>query len=619
MDVDVRDIRDFLTNHHPFDLLPPDVLADLPRRVQVETFVPGTVILEPGQDSRRLALVRRGAIEIRTPQGQLLTHLSEGEAFGVRALLGDGKSSYRASALEDSVLFLIEEADFQRLRRGFPVFEQYFAPVGGDRLRGAQPAAVAHDRVNLMAMRASDLMTPDPITIQPGGTVREAAQIMREHRISCLPVVRGGQLLGVITNVDLRDRVIAEDLDAASQVSDVMTPEPITLASDSLGFDALLTMTQRNISHLPVMENGALVGVITNTNLVRRQATSAVYMVGDIYKRQSADALAEVVGQIPQLLVHLVDDGASAHKVGNIVTSICDATTSRLLQLAEAQFGPPPVPYLWLASGSQARQEQTGVSDQDNCLIIDDRFDESDHGRYFGQLATFVCDGLNEAGYVYCPGEMMAMTPKWRKPLAQWRRYFFSWIDEPEPMAQMLSSVLFDMRPIGGDSGLYDELQQVTLQKARSNSIFIVHMVSNALTHTPPLGFFRNFVLIRGGQHDSRLDLKHNGVAPIVDIARVYALKAGIKPVNTRERLVAEMEAGALSETGARDLMDAFEFIAMTRLRHQVTQIRAGDKPDNFVAPEDLSRFDRSHLKDAFVVVKTMQSSMANAHQIGGR
>ena len=213
----------------------------------------------------------------------------------------------------------------------------------------------------------------------------------------------------------------------------------------------------------------------------------------------------------------------------------------------------------------------------------------------------------------------MATTERWRQPLQTWQRYFVSWIDEPAPMAQMLTSVLFDLRAIWGDVTLLEQLQDVAIEKARSNSIFIAHLVSNALTHTPPLGFFRTFVLIRGGEHKQRFDLKHSGVVPIIDIARVHALSAGIREVGTHERLIAEREADALSESGARDLLEAYEFISILRLKHQARQIQGGLAPDNFVAPGDLSQFERGHLKDAFQIVKTIQSSMANRYHIGAR
>ena len=124
-------------------------------------------------------------------------------------------------------------------------------------------------------------------------------------------------------------------------------------------------------------------------------------------------------------------------------------------------------------------------------------------------------------------------------------------------------------------------------------------------------------MLIRGGEHNREFDLKHNGVVPIVDIARVNALEEGIRAVNTHDRLNAERKSGGgMSSSGARDLLDAYEFIAITRLEHQARQIRDGEKPNNFMDPDNLSHFERNHLRDAFSVVKTMQSGMANHHHV---
>ncbi len=269
------------------------------------------------------------------------------------------------------------------------------------------------------------------------------------------------------------------------------------------------------------------------------------------------------------------------------------------------------MPYLWLACGSQGRREQTGVSDQDNCLILHDDYDEAAHGAYFADLASFVSDGLDACGYFYCPGDMMATNDKWRQPVKVWRNYFKGWIARPDPMAQMLSSVMFDLRPIAGEESLYAGIHRETLKAARANSIFRAHMIANSLKHTPPLGLFRGFALIRSGEHKDTLDLKHSGIVPIVDLARVYALDAAIEPVNTRERLLAARKAGSLSHSGADDLVDAYDLIAEIRLEHQARQVREGRKVDNFMAPSTLSALERNHLKDAFGVVKTMQSAMS--------
>ncbi|MCB1834426.1 MAG: histidine kinase, partial [Geminicoccaceae bacterium] len=310
--------------------------------------------------------------------------------------------------------------------------------------------------------------------------------------------------------------------------------------------------------------------------------------------------------------------GAEPQIVGRLITGIADAASRRLLRLAEDELGPPPVPYVWAACGSQGRMEQTGVSDQDNCLILDDRFDAARHGAYFETLARRVSDGLDACGYFYCPGEMMATTPKWRQPLAVWKGYFSGWIDRPDPMAQMLSSVMFDLRAIHGEQGLLDALKDETLARARSNSIFMAHLTANSLKHVPPLGLFGGISAPRTGEHKGRIDLKHSGVVPIVDLGRIYALRAASPAVNTHERLEIARDAGIISKSGAADLIDAFDLICDVRLQHQARQSRHGTKIDNFLRPDDMSELERNHLRDAFVVVKTMQGAAGQGQHMMG-
>jgi CBS domain-containing protein len=459
------------------------------------------------------------------------------------------------------------------------------------------------------------LLTGDPISCTSDTPIIDAARLMRDRNISCLPVVDGGALKGIMTTTDLSHRVVAEGLDSTRPVAAVMTPDPITLQPSSLASDVLNIMHERRIGHLPIVEGGVLRGMVTTTDLTRLQAVTSAQFVADIAHAQDIDALARATAQIPQLLVSLVGAGNRHDVVTRLITDIADAATRRLLRLAEERLGPPPVPYLWLACGSQGRREQTGVSDQDNCLILDDAA-RPEHDAYFADLARFVSDGLDACGYYFCPGEMMATSPRWRQPLATWRRYFTGWIQRPDPEAQMLASVMFDLRPIGGDDALFAGLQAETLRAAAANSIFVAHMIANALKHTPPLSLFRGFATVRSGEHKDTLDLKMNGVAPVVDLGRIYALQGRLTPANTRARLEGALAAGLVSPSGGRDLLDAYDLIAETRLRHQAEQVRGGARPDNFMAPARLSDLERSHLRDAFVVVKTMQSALGHSRAV---
>jgi CBS domain-containing protein len=376
-------------------------------------------------------------------------------------------------------------------------------------------------------------------------------------------------------------------------------------------------MARHNIHHVPVLDGQRIVGMITATDVTEQHSTSAVYLAGEVYKQTTVEGLQAASTRIKRLQQSLANAQASAYSSGHIITAITDALTSRLLQLAESQLGPAPVDYVWVAAGSQARNEQTAKSDQDNCMVLDDSYDEALHGAYFKALAQFVCDGLDACGYIYCPGEMMAMTDTWRQPRRRWAEYFARWTSAPDPKSLMLTCVFFDLRAVHGNGALLDDLRRDVLQRTRGNSIFLAYMVGNALQHQPPLGMFKGISAIRSGEHKGKVDLKHTGVVPIVDMARVHALAGGHEAVNTHDRLVSAAAGGSISEQSARDLREALEFLAFTRIQHQARQISAGQAPDNFLPLDDISNFERTQLKDAFTVVQSLQNVLGNRYQAG--
>lgn len=602
MQDDLRSIRTFLESVHPYDTLPQDELARVAGSFGRSQVPAGTPIYAIGETLAGLYLVESGSVEILDRNGALVSLLGRRNSFGERGLLRDGLAVTSARAAEDTDLLSLPVGEFRRLIAQFPSFERFF-----NRSRGAEP------RVNdLTTRKVADFLTRDPLGCAVSTTVAEAARIMRDMRVSSLGVTAAdGRLVGVVTTRDLTAKVLAEGRDPAAPVAEVMTPDPVTLPPSALGSDILHLMLERRIGHLPITENGRFVGMVTQTDLTRLQALSSAVLIRDIAGAEGIAEMADATRRIPQLLVQLVGGNHPHEVTTRLVTDIADAVTRRLLAMAEADLGAPPVPYLWLACGSQGRQEQTGVSDQDNCLMLDDRVSAAEMD-YFARLARFVCDGLNACGYVYCPGDMMATNPRWCQPVSRWRDYFRGWIAKPDPEAQMLASVMFDLRPIGGAAGLFTEIQAGTLEAASKNSIFVAHMVANSLKHTPPLGLIRGFATIRSGEYRNHIDLKHSGVVPVTDLGRVYALQGRITAVNTRARLAAATEAGVISATGGRDLMEAYDLIAETRLSHQARRVRNGERPDNFLAPADLSDFERSHLRDAFVVVRTMQSAVGH-------
>ncbi|ETD90161.1 DUF294 nucleotidyltransferase-like domain-containing protein [Rhodobacter capsulatus] len=592
----------FLETVHPYDSLPREELETVASAFRRMEFRPGSLIYVYQTPIGGLYLVKQGAVEITDGNGGLVSLLGPRNSFGERGILRDGLAATQAKASEQTICLVLPTPTFKRLIETYPAFERFF-----NRKRGEKVST------DIATQKVADLVARKPLSCTPETTVLTAARMMRDAHVSSLGVVDPGErLLGIVTQRDLSNKVLADGLPTGTAVAAVMTAGPVSLPPTALGSDILHIMLERRIGHLPITEDGRFVGMITQTDLTRFQAVSSAMLIRDVVSAETLSEMTAVTERIPQLLVQLVGGHHGPDVVTRLITDIADAVTRRLLVMAERQLGPPPVPYLWLACGSQGRQEQSSVSDQDNCLILDDRVTAADMA-YFRALAKIVCDGLHACGYAHCPGEMMATNPRWCQPLRVWRDYFAGWISRPDPEAQMLSSVMFDLRPIGGGGiAMFEDLRAETLAMAAQNSVFVMHMTAAALKHTPPLGLIRSFATIRSGEHRNHIDMKMNGVVPVVDLARIYALQGRLLPTNTRARLKAAEEAGVVSAAGARDLIEAYDLIATMRLENQAVLIKAGRAADNFLAPSDLSDLERSHLRDAFVVVRTMQSAIGH-------
>lgn len=620
MEIELVEIRDFLAQRPPFDVLPEDQLNQLPKLLDIR-YLRRTSDFPPVDVERSyIYILRSGAVELLDEEDKLVEKLGEGDIYTTECQLIDFGRAIRGEATEDTLLYLLPCKHLKALRQAEPAFDRHFSDSIRDRLKQAVRTLQDNNDSSGMAqmtVEVSHLLKKSPVAIDVRSTIREAAQLMSKKKVSSVMLMDDEQLAGLITDRDLRTRCVAAGLSPEEPVSRIMTSDLETIQEHTLVIQALMTMTRLKVHHLPVMRNHQVVGMLTATDLARHQTTNSAFLATDIRKAENVEDLTQISARLPELQFQLANSSATALHIGDAVSSITDSLTVRLIELAEAELGPPPVPYVWMCGGSQARREQTAHSDQDNALLISDEL-QPEHGDYFATLAKRVTDGLNTCHFVYCPGDAMAVNPQWRQPLKAWRKYFNTWINKPEPMALMLSSIFFDLRPVHGDKELFTELQTEILTKTRSNGIFTAYMAANALQHRPPLGFFRTFVLIHDGAHDDTFDVKHRGIVPITDIARVFALNQGLKPVNTTERLLAAAETSILSREMCENLVDALEFIASMRINHQAEQIRKGIPIDNYLSPDDLSDLERRHLKDAFRVIQDMQETMDNRYQ-GGR
>ena len=610
MEVELAEVRDFLADHAPFDRLPADELAALPRRCTIRYARRGSVVLDVGDLGDGLYVVRSGAVEVRDETAELVDRVGTGEAFGMSSLLEHRPTRYRCTAVEDTLLLVLEPAAFAELSQAHPDFATFFAATHHTRLsRAIGNLQRATSGSTALGTRVGDLVTREPVTTTPAASVRDAAAAMSAAGVSCVLVVEHLALVGIVTDRDLRNRVLAADLPTVSPVRSVMTPDPVTLSADALAFEALLEMVSRDIHHLPVVdETGRPVGLVTTTDLVRLENANPVYLAAAIGGQTTLSGVVAEAPGIRAVLGQLVERDVSAADVSRVATALGDAVRRRVLALVEEELGPPPVPYSWVVLGSAARDEEGFTADQDHAIVLGAEPDEAGDA-WFAALAERVTAALEQCGWPRCPGDVMATNPDWRLTVPQWRARFADWSREPQPDAVLHTAVFHDMRHLAGDRGLTEQVQLASVTTASPR--LLGHLSRQALSMRPPLGFFRGLVLERHGEHRDTLDIKRP-ISALVQLARIHALRSGSPALSTRRRLAAAAAAGTIDHDAAAELTDALELMSYLRLHHQAAQARAGRTPDNNLRPADLTQRQRRHLRDAFEIVRSAQQRLSS-------
>ena len=616
MHAEQLEIAGFLAQHPPFNELPETALHEIAQQVEISYYRAGRDILQFREPIQDLYVVRSGVVETFRRTGELYNRLGEGGIFGQLGLMMNRRVRFPVKALEDTLLYCIPVTLFNELCDRFDTFADYFEAEDDALLRNAISAQAENN--DLTTVKVKELITRELVTCASDTSIRDAALQMTEHGVSLLLVTdsttpaasndASPPIAGILTDRDMRSRVMAEGLSFDRPVGEVMTEELVTLDDNAYVFEAMLSMLRFNVHHLPIMHRRRCIGVISMSDILRHESQSSILLARGIFAQQSVDGLKYYAQQLPAVFVRMANEDANSHMIGSAMSVIGRSFKQRLLELAEEKLGPPPVPYSFLALGSMARNEQLIVTDQDNAIILHNDYREDRHGRYFEELARFVSDGLAECGYPYCSGNIMATNPAYRVSLDEWKQQFSDWIEKPQPKALLNSCIFFDLDSVWGEDKLAEELRQFVADKAPKHCAFLASMARNALNRTPPLGFFKEFVLEQDGKHRNSINLKRRGTAPLTDAIRVHALAVGSKAQNSFERIEDIKQAGLLPSGKAQDLSDALEYLSIVRARHQALAIQAGEEPDNNVQPEMLSSFERRNLKEAFRVLHNAQN-----------
>ena len=616
---EARQTARFLRAHPPFDSLAAEAVEAVAAWAELEAHSAGDVVFAEGaKPVHHLRVIRSGTIELAT-RGKVLDVLVEGDVFGHGSLLSGLPTAFSARAVEDSTCYRIP-AEQARAALSGPAGVQFVA-----RSLLEEPTEL-HILAREPAVNAADqpvgsLLRGEAVVCAPETTIREAAQMMSEGSGASVVVDLGNAGFGILTDRDLRTKVVARGMSVDDPVSAAMSAPAYTTTSDRRAGEVLAEMFERGLRHFPVLSStGQIVGVVGDVDLVSLRTRSSFWLRQRIATAHSDEELVTVSRELRPMVLSLYDAGVAAGNVMSVYAVCVDALTRRLLTLALDRRSGVGAEFAWLALGSQARREALPSSDVDSAIVWfgSTRDSDDDTRTELLDLAREVIVGMRACGLRTDENGVNADAAPFVRAVASWQHVAQSWMSDPtQEKALILTSIIVDSRPVWGvhtGTPVAD-----TFRLAASYPQLLRMLARFALSHRPATRRFRGLVVDQGGDHPGTLDLKQGGLVPIVDLARWGAMSAGVTSATTPERLRAAAEAGTLSAADAHTLQDAFELINNLRLEHQVTQIRSGRNPDDRVDPEALSSLMRVQLRQAFRAVATIQKRVAAELDVGPR
>jgi CBS domain-containing protein len=598
----MHDIAAFLRQYPPFDGLAEDELETLSEAVEIEYFAAGAIITAQGAPpSEWMRVVRRGGVEL-TDDGRPVDLLGPGDVFGYESMLSEAPAALGSRAAEDVLEYRIP-ADAVRTLLARPEGLRFLA-----RSLGARPTAAGPDP---LSRPVSGLLRRSPVVVAPGTSIRRTAAMMTEARSTSAVVDLGQSGYGIVTDRDLRSRVIAAGTSIDEPVSGVMSAPAYTVTGDRLGSEVLLEMLDRGVRHFPVLAaTGEVLGVIADTEMLTAESRAPFHLRNAIAVAATPEEVQEAARRLPETVIALHDASTPATTISTTIAVIADAATRRLIDLAVAEAGRPPKDFSWLALGSHARRESAPSSDLDSALVWHGDDDDGEEREYVRSIAGIVVGQLRGCGFPSCDRGATADNPLFSRSLDAWLAAAASWIVDPDQeKALILSSVVLDSRPVWGMYAGAPLLR--AFEDAHRHPDLLRRMMRFALAYRPPTGFLRNIVVEHSGEHAGRLDIKHGGLLPISDLARSLALAAGVTSASTRERLHSVATSGLLARSDAELLLQAFGVLSELRINHQVDQLRRGVPPDDYLDPARLTRLERSALRETFRAITSVQRGIA--------
>ncbi|WP_114751551.1 DUF294 nucleotidyltransferase-like domain-containing protein [Pleomorphovibrio marinus] len=638
----VNRVKEFLQKYPPFSFLKEETLFAVATGVEVMYFEEGEYLFRKGDPARpHFFIVKEGAISLneeREGQATTVEYCDEGDVFGVLALLGKRPYILHAQANENSLVYAIPVQVFEAILKENSRVATYFAAgfasgqvvVRSDLSSSKKARTLFNDPTKdtglLMFSGQSGLKFSSPvISCLKGTSVGEAARTMSEKSIGSI-VVRNEQnyALGIVTDKDLRKRLIAKGLPYTTKVEYIMSSPVITIAQQVDFAQAYLKMVKNRVHHLLITEDGSvaspMVGLISNHDILLSQGNSPAVIINTLQHSLEVKEIAQLRQQSEALLKYYLENEVSIDFVAGIITEINDVIVQRAMSMAQSihkeEFPEmQDVGFCFLGLGSEGRGEQLLRTDLDNAIIFEDvpKALEQTASNYFHLIARDVIDVLLACGFHTCPAEMMANNPRWCQPLSVWKGYFSKWIREPDQPSLMMATVFFDFRPVAGKSELAEALTSHIYGEIEKHKLFLNFLAKNALLNPPPLGFFRNFLVEKSGEHRDKFDIKLRAMMPLADMGRLLVLShraVGINNTFKRYEMLATLEPK--QEALFLEAGQAYEIFMRIRAIEGLETQSSG----RYIQPEKLGKLQRQLLKNAFLPIEELQKMIRVRFQL---
>ena len=624
---------DLLKKIPPFADLAGQDINRLLQNLRVKLYPRGSLIFSQDKtDIDALHLIVSGGVKLYLKDEEntivLKEYRSAGDYFGALGIIMETKANLNVEAIENTNCILVPKADFQELINTHTWFSAFYLKsfyekyihAAYSELRKKKGVPKAEGSLCLFSQDIAGIIKGKLHTCRPDDTVRAVSQKMSKYRIGSLIVKdSNGNVQGIITDKDLRTKLLARGLNSDEPVKSIMAFPVKSISSQSVCFDALIYMLKNRIHHLAVERQGDIIGVVTAHDILLLHGSSPIVLFREITAQRKINKLFVLPQKIQGVVRTLIQDGAMANNITRMITVLNDQILDRILTILIEKMGSPPVPFCWIVMGSEGRKEQTFSTDQDNAIIFEDpgNKDQEDKAReYFLEFAKKAVGHLAACGYSLCNGDIMASNTKWNMPFSDWKSLFDHWIFSPDPKEILHSTIFFDFRPAFGKFELAYKLRNHLIKRGLHEKIFIHHIARDCMTARPPLSMFKKFITEKSGKHKGHIDLKTKGMVPFVDFARLVSLDHGIAATNTLERIESLREQNIISNNFGARIRESYEFQMKLRLVNQLNMIKNGKEPDNYINPSKLTDIERHTLKEAFLLIGEIQSYIEDSYHL---